>query len=136
MSDLFFDSLHAGLGQVLDLRSAQHALTATNLANADTPGFEARFIPFDEVLSEAMNTGEALSMKRTNELHVSAGMVDGQNPDVETLEAPPWAEDGNSVVLERESVRLSENALLFNTVATGLSRRMSMMRYAASDGRA
>jgi flagellar basal-body rod protein FlgB len=136
MSDLFFDSLHAGLGQVLDLRAAQHALTATNLANADTPGFEARFIPFDEVLSEAMNTGEALSMKRTNGLHVAAGSVDGENPDVETLEAPPWAEDGNSVVLERESVRLSENALLFNTVATGLSRRMSLMRYAASDGRA
>ena len=136
MSDLFFDSIHTGLGQVLDLRSAQHALTATNLANADTPGFEARFIPFDRVLGEAMDTGDSLGMKRTHELHVAGAGGDPDNPEVEKLDAPPWATDGNSVVLERESVRLSENALLFNSVATGLSRRMAMMRYAASDGRA
>jgi flagellar basal-body rod protein FlgB len=136
MSDLFFDSIHAGLGQVLDLRAAQHSLTATNLANSDTPGFEARYIPFDRILSEAMDSGEGLSMRRTHELHVSGPGGNPEDPEVETLEAPPWSEDGNSVVLEKESVRLSENALLFNTVATGLSRRMAMMRYAASDGRA
>ena len=136
MSNMLFDSLHVGLGQVLDLRAAQHALTATNLANADTPGFEARFIPFDEVLSQAMDVGGELQMKRTHELHIGGPGGDASNPEVETLDAPPWATDGNSVVMEREQVRLSENALLFNSVATGLSRRMSLMRYAASDGRA
>jgi flagellar basal-body rod protein FlgB len=136
MSELFFDSLHSGLGRVLDLRSAQHSLTATNLANADTPGFEARFIPFDRVLASAVDSGSDLAMKRTNDLHVAGSGGDSDNPEVEKLEAPSWAKDGNSVVPERESVRLSENALLFNTVATGLSRRMAMMRYAASDGRA
>ena len=136
MSNLFFDSVHTGLGQVLDLRASQHALTATNLANVDTPGFEARFIPFDRILSNAMDTGGDIGMKRTHELHVEAAGADPDNPEVETLDAPPWAKDGNSVVLERENVRMSENALLFNSVATGLSRRMAMMRYAASDGRA
>ncbi len=136
MSGILFDSLHTGMGQVLDLRASQHALTATNLANADTPGFEARYIPFDEVLGRAMNTGSELDMTRTHELHVSGPGGDVDNPEVDTLDAPPWATDGNSVVTEREQVRLSENALLFNTVATGMSRRMAMLRYAASDGRA
>ncbi len=39
MNAFLFDRLHHGLGNVLDLRSAQHAITASNLANAETPGF-------------------------------------------------------------------------------------------------
>ena len=41
MSTLF-DPVFQGLGQVLDLRQQQQALTATNLANADTPGLKAK----------------------------------------------------------------------------------------------
>ena len=37
-----FDGMYNGLEQVLDLRNRQHSLTATNLANANTPGFRAR----------------------------------------------------------------------------------------------
>ena len=136
MKEMLFDSLHTGMGKVLDLRSSQHALTATNLANADTPGFKARYIPFDRILSEAMDTGSDLQMKRTDDLHVFSKGGDPDSPDVEQMDAPPWAEDGNSVVPERENVRLAENALLYNSVATGMSRRLAMMRYAASDGRA
>ena len=36
MSAFLFDRLHEGLGRVLDLRMAQHGLTASNLANADS----------------------------------------------------------------------------------------------------
>ena len=38
MKAFLFDNLHNGLGRVLDLRRSQHALTVSNLANADTPG--------------------------------------------------------------------------------------------------
>ena len=41
MANVLFDGLHQGLGQVLNLRMAQHALTAANLANVDTPGYAA-----------------------------------------------------------------------------------------------
>ena len=54
MNDFLFDRLHSGLGTVLDLRQAQHSLSATNLANADTPGFKAKVIPFHDVLANAI----------------------------------------------------------------------------------
>lgn len=118
-----FDGLHAGLEQVLDLRRTQHTLTAANLANADTPGFRAREIPFDEVLAgvvEAAERGEA-------------GVADAIG--VREMDPLPWALDGNSVSPEREAVKLTENSLMYNALATGMNKRLAMLRFAASDGR-
>ena len=135
MSAFLFDRLHSGLGQVLDLRQTQHALTASNLANADTPGFKARFVPFDQVLSSAVGRNGALDLRQTHARHLSAPGMDASDPEVEEIEPPPWAMDGNSVNPERESVRLTENAMMYDAVARGLSRRMALLRYAASDGK-
>jgi len=134
VGNFMFDGLHQGLGKVLDLRMSQHTLTATNLANADTPGFKAKFIPFDRVLSEAVDRSPHLSLRRTNTLH-SAGLGnDPSDPSVEEIEAQPWVTDGNSVVAEREAVRLKENSMMYTGVSRGLTRRLAMLKFAASDG--
>ena len=135
MSNLLFDSFHNGLGQVLDLRSAQHSLTTANLANADTPEYRAKVISFDKVLSELVDRTDRPTMQRTDSRHLPGLSGDSSRPDVEELEAPAWSADGNSVQLERENVRLTENALMFEAVSTGLSKRLAMLRFAASDGR-
>ena len=116
-----FDGLTDGLQRVMDLRREQHALTAANLANADTPGYLAKEIPFDELLSqvvEGAERGEAMPVAEIN-----------------TLEAPPGTLDGNSVSAERESVRLTENLTMYNAIVSGTSRRLGLLRYAVSDGR-
>ena len=135
MSNLLFDPLMGGLQRVLDLRSQQHALTASNLANADTPGFLAKYIPFDEVLSSAVGSGAELALEQTHDLHMTAPGADPSAPEIEEIEAPPWASDGNSVIAERETTKMAENSLLYGGVAQGMGRRLAMLRYAASDGR-
>jgi flagellar basal-body rod protein FlgB len=135
MSAFLFDRLHEGLGRVLDLRMAQHGLTASNLANAETPQFRARYIPFDRVLASAVDRNRDVELRRTDARHVSAPSEDAVQPEVVEIEPVPWAQDGNSVDPERETVRLTENALMFETVSRGLSKRLAMLRYAASDGR-
>jgi flagellar basal-body rod protein FlgB len=133
MNPLLFDSLHQGLQRVLDLRQAQHNLTATNIANADTPGYKAKVIPFDQVLEAAVQPGQG--MVATDPRHLSGLTSEDSEVPIEELEAPPWALDGNSVVAEREAARLAENALLYSGVSQGISRRLAMLRYAASDGK-
>lgn len=135
MSSFLFDSLHSGLGSVLDLRLQQHSLTASNLANTATPGFKARYIPFDRILADAVGRGEATPMKRTHTLHVHGPGESANSPEIREIDPPPWAMDGNSVNAEREAVRLTENSLMYDSVAKGLSRRLAMLRYAASDGK-
>ncbi|MES2640682.1 MAG: hypothetical protein V4850_14400 [Myxococcota bacterium] len=120
------DGLTMGMERVLDLRSAQHLLTAGNLANADTPGYLAQEIPFDELLSDVVRAAE----------RGEAGPTIGNGAEVRFLEAPPGTLDGNSVSPEHEAVRMTSNSLMFDTVTTGLNRRLAMLRFAASDGRA
>ena len=134
MSTFLFDKLYTGLNNVLDLRSKQHSLSAGNIANADTPGYKAKFIPFDKVLGAALVGQESVGMQRTNAMHIE-GEGGLSNPKVEEIEAPEWAEDGNSVVAEREMARLSGNSLLYGAVVRGVSHRLAILRYAATDGK-
>lgn len=118
-----FDGMYDGLEQVLDLRSRQHALTATNLANANTPGFRSREIDFDSLLQDVMERASDGDRMDESEILVQ-----------ETL-PNEWSRDGNSVDAEHEAAKMSSNTLLYNAVAAGTSRRLEMLRFAASDGK-
>lgn len=135
MRDLLFDPLIGNMHTVLDLRSQQHQLTASNIANMDTPNFRARYIDFEELLPSVMNGGAQPALLRTDSRHLE-GLGGASQPAVEELEPPPWALDGNSVHPERETARLSSNALMYTGVARGLGRRLALLRYAATNGRA
>ncbi len=131
---MLFDSMYRSLEGVLDLRSQQHSLTAGNLANADTPGYRAKVIDFASELQESFGHGDGLAMQVSN-----AGHLPGTNGpgvvDVLDLDPPDGSLDGNSVLVERETVRLQENSLMYRAVSSGLSRRLAMLKYAANDGR-
>ena len=134
MKGILFDNLHRGLGSVLELRQKQHSLTAGNIANVDTPNYKAKVIPFDELLQEVVDPSD-FSMKTTDVQHLASGNGDPSNPTIEELEAPAWVLDGNSVSLEREMVRLKENGLMFKSVTKTLSKRLDLLKYAASNGK-
>ena len=54
---------------------------------------------------------------------------------VTELKALPWSVNGNSVVAEREMARLQENSMMYGALTRGLSRRLAVLKFAASDGR-
>ena len=134
MRDVLFDPILGSVHTVLDLRMKQHALTATNLANADTPGFKARMINFEDLLPRVMAEQDRATLLRSNPMHLE-GLGGGQSPEIDELEAPPWSVDGNSVVPEREAARLSSNATMYTGLTKGLGKRLSILKYAASNGR-
>ncbi len=127
------DPMIGGLQTVLDLRLQQHALTASNIANADTPGYHAKVIDFRTILSDAM--GGKSQLARTEPGHFGAGGADLAHPPILELAPPPWALDDNSVVPERETARLQSNALLYQAVTEGLDKKLAMLKFASSDGR-
>ena len=135
--DSFFDPLVGRLKTVLDLRQLQHTVTASNLANADTPGFRAKVVNFDRILEAVMHEGEPSStlMRATEPGHYVVPGGDAEHPSFTELEPPPWSVDGNSVFAERETARLQTNSLMFQAISQGLDRHLKLLRYAVSDGR-
>jgi flagellar basal-body rod protein FlgB len=128
------DPLIGGLRDVLDLRMQQHALTASNLANADTPGYRARVIDFRTTLTQVME--RATSPVVTGDPRHIGGPGSPVDAPVLEIAPPAWSADGNSVFPERESARLAENALMYDAVARGLDHKLTLLKFAVSDGRA
>ena len=85
--------------------SDRQALTAQNIANADTPGYKARdIIPFEQ--SYEASGSIAMHGTRAGHFGVARGGVDGEVFTVSPfgIESP----NGNSVSLEAEMIRSAE----------------------------
>lgn len=122
-----FDGMYRGMGDALGLAQARQQLTASNLSNVDTPGYLAKEVPFRELL------GEFMQKAKDGEPADVLGRVEDS---ISELPAPDFALDGNSVDVEREGVLMEQNKLFYNAVAGGIGRRLALLRFAASDGKA
>ena len=125
MTNTLFAELH-GLEQMLDFHSARHGVLAANLANADTPGYEANELTFRGAMADV---GQ---VRTTHSQHFGVGGGAGTR-SVGTLDPSP-AVDGNGVNVEHTLAQVTANRLRYETGLELTRRRMAIMRYAASDG--
>lgn len=126
------DRLTAGLnlfGNALALRAERQRVIASNIANADTPGYAARDFDFAQALDTArgaQRTGmtaatggaSALALQATHAGHLGlaagAGMGDGAPAPRLLYDTPAQPSlDGNSVDLDRERARFADNAIRY-----------------------
>ena len=111
-------ALSAALGAALQ----RHAVAATNIANANVEGHIPLRLSFDAHVEEA-RTGLRQAGRLTQ-------------ADVDLLRAPlVLHEDPGEVQVDDEMGNLARSALDFQTLAQGLSRHLSMMALAVSEGR-
>ena len=103
-----------GTERYMNLLSASQKLVSSNIANVDTPGYKAKDIDFQ------------------SELASQFGSLEPTPVEVSGLKTK---NDGNNVNMDRESRRLSENALRF-AVATNLARsELQTLRSAIEEGK-
>ena len=116
-------NLSAGLdfhSKALVLRAQRQGVIASNIANADTPGFAARDINFKESMSAANSSSLALDGLRgssTNPAHMattgsSLGGTDSDRGLVYAAQSQP-SMDGNSVDLDRERANFADNSVRY-----------------------
>ena len=98
----------------LDLLSARQKLVASNLANAETPGYVTRDIDFQ---------------------HEFLTLAKGQAANVQEPGGLEFRNDGNNVSMEREARLLSENALRFQLVSMMVKGQFRAVRSALQEGR-
>ena len=85
-------------------------LLATNLANADTPGYRARDIDFRAVLADA-EAGINRGLVRTRAGHISTGMP--ATSHMIERQVRTGSEDGNTVSKEVEQAAFTENSIRY-----------------------
>jgi flagellar basal-body rod protein FlgB len=116
----------AALSAALDAASRQHALTATNIANAGSSGYAPARLSFAEQLAAAQGVLRENGRLDAGAVEALRGMRDA---------TPEVADGGGQVQLDVEMAELARNAVHFQALAQGMARHLSLLAMAAADGR-
>lgn len=138
MTTRLFEHLFDVTEKSLDYRIKRQNVLSGNIANIDTPGFTPLDISFEEQLADMLNQEQGsnkVDMRQTDQQHLS--LADSEtDPDGELFFDPSTSpnNDKNSVDIDQEMSKLAMNALLYNAQTTVISKKLSLLKYAATDG--
>jgi flagellar basal-body rod protein FlgB len=107
------DPIAGQLERYMDLLAARQRLVASNIANADTPGYQTQDIDFSSELQSALQGSPRV---------INAAGLAAKN-------------DGNNVSLDREARLLAENALRFQMASNLLRSQIRLTRSAIDEGK-
>ncbi len=131
-----FDSNIKLLTKVLDLRSANQKIIATNIANAETPGYAKKVFEFEQELQQAMSAQPG-TLATTHGKHIPLAPADinSVTGKVREIKDKTGIGDENGVNVDMEMIALSENELLYETAAQLLKKKFTMLSYAVQEGK-
>ena len=107
------DNVGASVEQYMNLVSARQKLVSSNIANADTPGYQTKDIDFSAELANQMS---------------------GSQPNVIEVSGLKNKNDGNNMDMDREARLLAENALRFSVASNLAHSEISTLRTAINEG--
>ena len=105
-------------GQALQLRAERQRLVASNIANADTPGYVARDMDFAKTLRAVTDSpGRPTTIALAHAAHIGSGAarLSGGRVGSELLYATPAQTnlDRNTVDMDRERASFADNAIKY-----------------------
>ncbi|MDH4392894.1 MAG: flagellar basal body rod protein FlgB [Aquabacterium sp.] len=117
--------------QALVLRAERQRLIASNIANADTPGYQAREMDFANALRQATDNtapGTApLALTTTNPGHDAARVNLRQGPGLLYARHSQDALDRNTVDMDRERASFTDNTVKYEATLRFLSGSVRSM---------
>ncbi len=132
----FFDRTLGLLHKVLNLRLRNQQVIASNIANADTPGYAPARLSFEDDLRRALSVrpGEE---KGSHPAHFQVGSASLEKVQGRLLRTPEPSGigDRNGVRLDQEMIALAENQILYEAATQMLNKKLGMLKYTAQDGR-
>lgn len=121
-------SEHLAFSQrALALRAQRQEVLSSNIANADTPGYQARDFDFAQALAAAESPRglPETTLTLTSSRHIPAG-ASRANGEAELLYRNPLQPslDGNTVDMDVERVQFADNTLRYQAGLTVVSARI------------
>lgn len=127
------DSLTFGLLQnALNASSLSQSVYASNIANADVPGYKAQSVEFQSLLQNALSgTPTAQLGEKTIPISTSnANFLLGVKPVVVQNTSTTYSNNGNNVNVTQQMEAMAQNQLRYNALAQDMSLRFQRMKTA------
>ena len=110
--------------KALNIRASYHKVISGNIANVATPGYKEKEMDFKKEIDRVMNTDASSSV-------ISRGIEVKENHENDGLSSL----DGNTVNVENQIVKLTENQVMYHSLVQVAAKRFSMMKFLISEGR-
>lgn len=126
-----FDKTMGALNRSIDLRLNRQNIINSNIANAETPGYKAKVVDFEDALAKAIATDERFAKTNPGAVTDQIGAV---KPDVYDNPDINITNDGNTVDMEKEMAALAENTVLYKAAVQLINKKLAQMKYAVTEG--
>lgn len=113
------------IGKALGVRAFYHKVLSGNIANSQTPGYKEKDIDFKSELDKRV--GGAAGKKTSGPSGYDIIENQGNDGFVSI--------DGNTVDLEGQTVKLTENQLMYQALVQIAGKRFSLMKYLIGEGK-
>lgn len=127
------DSLTFGLLQnALSASSLSQSVYASNIANADVPGYKAQSVEFQTLFQNALSgTPTAQLGEKTIPITTSsANALLGVKPIIVQNASTTYSNNGNNVDVAQQMEAMAQNQLRYNALAQDMSLRFQRMKTA------
>ncbi len=113
----------------LKVRTQRAELLASNIANADTPGYKAQDLDFKSALKNAQESlSSGTNIARTNVKHIDIGNIGTDSAIMFRQNYQPDTGDGNTVDVNIERMAYMQNTLEFQTTIEFLNGKINGLR--------
>lgn len=131
--NMFMDRTSRLLSKVLDFRAVRQSVIAGNLANAETPGYIMKQIPFEQELQKAVDN-KSIKLGKSEPGHISSSefiMEESYNPYQMVREyGKP-----NELNIDTEMAKMAQNNLMYEASTRLLSKKFELLKAVIDSGR-
>ena len=120
----------------LKYRQLRQELHASNIANAETPGYKAKKVDFEAALARALDTDDQLKMNTSDSKHfnVGGGGFNNLQPEIYEDANGIVSPDGNNVDRDQEMAEMAENKIMYDATVQLINKKMGLLKYAIGSG--
>ncbi|PXW93701.1 flagellar basal-body rod protein FlgB [Sphaerotilus hippei] len=114
--------------EALVLRSERQRLIASNIANADTPGYQARDFDFASALRDATGTGSVTGrLQTTHGAHIPVPTLGASGDPLRHALNSQSSLDNNTVDMDRERASFADNTVKYEATLRFVNGQMKTL---------
>ena len=111
----------------LDGLSLRQQAISRNLANIDTPGYQAQTVNFEQTLKRMVAGSNELGLKTTNISHQTTAAQEARF-SVSTRPGGTFRADQNNVDVDVEMTDMSEAGVAYQAISQAISKKLLLLK--------
>jgi flagellar basal-body rod protein FlgB len=132
-SSFVIDKTMQAAKAALDGLSQRQSTISRNIANIDTPGYQAQTVNFEDALNKALKPSSSnLNMNLTNTAHLIATKTEANFISLSNRPGGSQRVDGNNVDLDVELTEQSETGIAYQALTAAIKKKFDLLTTIAS----